>query len=107
MLYLVFTALLRKREYKKASAKKVTQNKEKNKKKNIETKRKRVCIRRNTIDLPLTLHKPPSDPHGLLAGSGATSSNCTCAHLKKQLLKKSLCVTPRSYTKARRLLLGT
>jgi hypothetical protein len=50
--------------------------------------------------LPLTLHKTPSNPHGLLGGSVATSNKCTFAHPKRGPHKKNLYATPMSYTKA-------
>jgi hypothetical protein len=49
---------------------------------------------------PLTLHKPPSNPHGLLRGLGATSNRCACMHPKRESLKESLSSTLMSYTKA-------
>jgi hypothetical protein len=46
----------------------------------------------------LTLHKPSSNPHRLLRDSRATSNRCACTHSERESLKKSLCITPRSYT---------
>jgi hypothetical protein len=53
------------------------------------------------------MQKSPSNPHGLLGGSEATSSRCACACLEKQPLKKSLRATSRSYMQDRGLLSGT